>query len=111
MSIKHIEQEYDRICNDYKDMVESLHDLEELVDQNVVSQEKVDNIKQSLETIKANYMRWSWVMHLLNLPNKKEKQKKYNKQFQKRIDLNNSIKPEHWENMEALQNFKEKINS
>ena len=109
MSVKHIEQEYDRVCNDYKDMIESLHDLEDLVSQNIVSQEKVDNIKESLETIKNNYMRWSWVMHLLNLPNRKNKQKKYNKQFSKRIELNNSIKSEHIENIDALNSFKDKV--
>ena len=111
MSVKHIEQEYDRICNDYKEMVESLHDLEDLVSQNVVSQEKVDNIKESLEIIKANYMRWSWVMHLLNLPNNKKKQKKYNKQFSKRIELNNSMVSEHQENIDALKQFEDKIRS
>lgn len=90
-------------------MIESLHDLEDLVSQNIVSQEKVDNIKESLETIKTNYMRWSWIMHLLNLPNRKNKQKKYNKQFSKRIELNNSIKSEHIENIDALNSFKDKV--
>lgn len=111
MSIKHIREEYNRIVLDYLEMLDTVHELEEAVSNSVVSQEKLDEVKQSVEIVKANYMRWNWVMHLLDLPNKPQKQKKFNKQFKQRIDDNKKITSEHEENLEAIANFKNKINS
>lgn len=111
MSVKHIRKEFQRICGDYKEMLDTVHELEQAVSDNIVSQEKLDEVKQSLETIKTNYMRWSWIIHLLDLPNNKEKQKKYNRQFQNRIQTNDKLKTEEEEDREALSTFRDKINS
>lgn len=107
MSVKHIKKEYERICADYHEMLESIHELEELVSEKAISPERIDELKAPLETMKANYMRWSYVMHLLNMPNKKQKLDRYNKQHSY-IKMD---KTEHEEDMEAISQFKSGINS
>lgn len=105
MSVKHIKEEYQRICNDYTEMLDTVKELEIAVSENIVSQEQLDNIKESLDIIKTNYMRWQYIIFLLDKPNKKSKQKRYNKKYDK---LNKS---ESEENREALDQFKDKIKS
>lgn len=105
MSVKHIREQYQQITEDYMDMLDSVKELEQAVSEKVVSQEKLDNIKQQLEIIRTNYMRWQYVMFLLDKPNKKVKQKKYNKTYTK------MPKTEHEENKEALNKFKDNINN
>lgn len=81
MSVKHIKQEFNKICKDYHEMLEVLHDLEEAVSENVISEERFKELSAPIEVVKTNYLRWSYMMFLLDMPNKKSKQKKYKKQF------------------------------
>lgn len=112
MARRHVEEYFKQVCNDYRDMIEAVHDLEVAVSENAISPERFDEFKKQLEIIKANYMRWSYVMFLLDMPNKKDKAKKYEKQIlsQKRnkpqID-----KSELKEDKEALKQFKKEVNS
>lgn len=80
MSVKHIKQEFDKICKDYHEMLEVLHELEDAVSENVISEERFKELSAPIETVKNNYLRWSYMMYLLDLPNNKAKQRKYKKQ-------------------------------
>lgn len=77
MSVKHIKNEFDKICKDYHEMLEVLHELEDAVSENVISEERFKELSAPIETVKTNYLRWSYMMYLLDLPNNKNKQKKY----------------------------------
>jgi len=76
----------------------------------VISPEKFDELKAPIETVKTNWQRWSYVMFLLDQPNKKEKIKKYQQQNKKIIE-NLIPKSEREENKEAIEEFKEGIKS
>ena len=91
MAKKDVEKYYNDIANEYIEMLESLKEIEELAAQQVVSPEKVEEIKAMVEPLKNNYMTLSWVMFLLNQPNKKQKVARYKKQ-QKNVIL--KIDPE-----------------
>ena len=78
MSVKHIKEYYNSVCNDYHELVETLHELEEEASKNLVPPERVENLNKLVEPMKKNYETWSYVIYLLNQPNKKEKKKKYN---------------------------------
>lgn len=112
MSVKHVNEYYKKICNDYKNMVNTLVEMEEYVQQNIISPEKLDNIKESVEAMKSNYQRISWIMYLLNLPNKKEKRVKYERQnkcsFNELKDIA-SIDTIHMENQSYIDDIKNKI--
>lgn len=112
MSVKHVKEYYRKICNDYKEMVNTLAEMEEYVQQNIISPEKLDNIKESVEAMKINYQRISWIMYLLQIPNKKEKQRKYEKQYQKSFDeLSSTASTDiiHKENQSYIADIKNKI--
>lgn len=72
MSKKHVEEYYDQICQDYHDMIEALHDLEEEAMQGLISPQRVEETKEVIKPLKDNYMRISYIMYLLNKPSKLE---------------------------------------
>lgn len=85
MSIKHVKSYYNGVCEDYHEMINLLHELEEEAQTTVVPPEKIENLKEIIKPLKDNYERWSWMIFLLNQPNKKEKKKKYERQNEKLI--------------------------
>jgi len=75
MSVKDVNEYYDKLGVDYLEMMAALKDLEEECGKGLISPDKVDQFKKMLEPIKINYSRISYIMYLLNKPNKKEKQR------------------------------------
>lgn len=86
MSRKHVDEYYNQICEQYKELLENSKDLEKAVKEGMVSPDFLENYKKIIEPIKANYERWSYMIFLLNQPNKKEKKRKYLKQREKEIE-------------------------
>lgn len=86
MSVRDVKLYYAQVCDQYNEMIQNLKELEEYVTKNMVEPERLDQFKQTLEPIKDNYLTLSYVMFLLNKPNKKEKQCKYIKQHKKELD-------------------------
>lgn len=88
MSVKHVKEYYLKVTNDYHEMNKILEELEKcLTEERAVEATKnIDMIRQQVSQLKENYLRLSYVMFLLNMPNKKEKQRKYAKQERKRVE-------------------------
>lgn len=108
MSVKHIQKYYSEICNQYHAMIEELHDFEKEAETGLFEPERLDMIKQSIQPLKDNYERWSYMMFLLHQPNKKEKQKKYQKQNQQLIATmkkSNSVDAIIEENNQVIKNL------
>lgn len=106
MSVKHIKEYYEKVCEDYHTMIETLHELEEEASKNLVPPERVENLQKLVKPMKDNYERWSYMIYLLNLPNKKEKRKKYEKQFksaQERFGKNNDLEAIKKENKDCIE--------
>ena len=99
MSVKHIKEYYNKICEDYHEMINTLHELEEEASKNLVPPEQVENLNNLIKPMKDNYERWSYMIFLLNMPNKKEKKKVYNRQFKDVVD-----RFEKDNDLKALQN-------
>lgn len=109
MSKKHVEQYYEEVCAQYKEMLENIHDFEELAQNNIISPERLEEYNKNIITLKTNWERISYIMFLLNKPNKKEKQKKYERQNQKLLnglDKNNSPESVLEENRKVIENQK-----
>lgn len=114
MSVKHIKEYYEKISNDYAEMLDVVHELEEEVSNNIISQEKLDEIVKSVEQLKDNYMRWSYMMYLLNMPNKKDKKKVYEKRLEKamkNIPKKYSTEATLKENRENITEFRKNIHN
>lgn len=114
MSVKHIKKYYEQISNDYVEMLDAFHELEDLVAQQILSQEKLDETTKVINNLKENYMRWSYMMYLLNLPNNKEKKKSYEKRFSKQLDKipkKDRIENVLQENKASISDLKKGINN
>ena len=110
MSVKHIKAYYEEICDQYHEMVENLRDFEKECEQNIVSPERIEQLKQMIVPLKTNYERISYIIFLLNQPDKKDKQKKYQKQnakLLKAIDKMNTLEGVKAENKDVLKKMRE----
>lgn len=110
LSYKHVKAEYEQQRKDYKELLDNLQEMESMFEKEMISPEQLDSYKKYIEPIKNNYMRWEWFMFLLNKPNRKEKEQKYNKQFKKYLDKVKDIPTEHNENIGNIEKLKEEIN-
>jgi len=111
MSIKHVKEYYNKINDDFDEMIETLHEMEQAATEGIVSPERLDSIKQMVEPMKLNKARWDYMMFLLNLPNKKAKKDYYIKHNGKIVENINMISmQEHEENQECIKNLSEQIN-
>ena len=97
MSKKHVEEYYEVISNQYIEMLNSLKDMENECIKGLLDPDKLEQIKKLIEPLKENYMRISYIMFLLNKPNRKAKEKRYEQQNKKL--LNNFSKKDTLENI------------
>lgn len=102
MSKKDVEKYYNQITNDYKELVDSLKELEELAAQDIVNPDKVEDLRKAVEPLKNNYLRISYIMYLLNMPNRKEKKARYTKQQTKLLKSIEQDQTEHEENKNVI---------
>lgn len=111
MSKKHVEEYYIKMASDYTEMKNVLQQLQDSVtEQNAgVYAMQISTIKEQVKLLEANYKRLSYIMFLLNMPNKKKKESGYEKREHKKLD---SIPEEHREyavekeNGDILENIK-----
>ena len=75
MSKRHVEDYFNKVADQYKEMLNELKDFEKECSDGLVEPEIFDNYKKIIEPLKNNYMTWSYVMYLLDLPNREKKVK------------------------------------
>lgn len=110
MSVKAVKKYYDQICDQYFEMVQDIRDFEEEAEKGLIEPERVERLREQIEPIKNNYERWAYMMFLLNQPQRKSKQKKYEQQNRKllnSLDKNNSLSAVLKENDESRKHIGE----
>lgn len=110
MSVKAVKRYYDQICDQYKEMLENIKDLEKEAAEGLVEPERIERLKEQIVPIKQNYERWSYMMFLLNEPNRQQKKASYakrNKAFLAKLNSENSLTSVLDENKEALKHIGE----
>ena len=108
MSVKAVKKYYEQICDQYCEMLQDIRDFEEEAAKGLIEPERVDRLKEQIAPIKQNYERWSYMMFLLNQPQRKSKQKRYedqNRRLLRSLDKKNSIEATIKENIEARKNI------
>lgn len=111
MAIKHIINYYNEICDQYQQMIDEIKEFEEEAKKGLIEPERLDKIKEDIAPMKDNYQRWSYMMYLLNLPTRKEKQKRYerqNKKFLKAISDTNKVDAIIEENNKSIESINSK---
>lgn len=86
MSVKDVKNYYDEVSQQYQDMLPEIHDFEELAMNNMFEPERLDAIMQTIQPLMRNYEMISYVMFLLNKPNKKKKHKKYENMMRSKVN-------------------------
>ena len=61
MSVKDVREYYDKISEDYHELVLTLKELEEEYNNNLVSPEALENLKKQIEPIKTNFRTISYI--------------------------------------------------
>lgn len=92
MSVKDVKKYYEEVANQYAEMLEELKDFSELAEKNMYEPERIDMIKESMQPLIRNYEVLSYIMFLLNMPNRDAKRKGYERRNEK---LLGSIKSEN----------------
>lgn len=105
MSVKDVKDYYDKIANDYHELVLTLKELEEEYNNNLVSPEALENLKKQIEPIKTNFRTISYIIYLLNKPVKKEKQGRYQKQNKKLLENSRTLEEVRKENKTIINNI------
>lgn len=109
MAVKDLRDYYNKVCNDYKEMLDEIKIFEKEVEQKIVSPEAIDNMKKIIEPLLANYQQISYIMYLLNMPNKNAKKEKYRNQQKKLIkdiDKENTTEAKLETNKKVLERLK-----
>jgi ribosome recycling factor len=86
MSVKHIKEYYEEVSAQYHELLNELKDFEKEAQEGMIEPERLDMIKENIKPLTNNYQTLSWIMFLLNKPNKKQKHKTYERQNQKRLN-------------------------
>lgn len=109
MSKKHVDEYFNKIASQYKDMLNEIHDFEIECSRGLIDPERVELVKKSVEPLMNNYMRWSYMMYLLNLPNRQHKKNKFerlNKKYVTNIKDESTLK----ENSDVIDKLKSQNN-
>lgn len=113
MAIIDVKQYYYELLMQYLEMKEDIKDFEEALSAGYITEDKLDEVKKDIFIVKENLDRLSYVMHLLNLPKRKEKQKKYkqqNSKLEKYFEENKATsKYVIDENTNVLKHFKDAV--
>jgi hypothetical protein len=111
MAVKHIVEYYNIVAKQYNDLLAELRDFEKEAQDGLIEPERLDQIKNNIQPLKNNYMTLSYIMFLLNMPNRDSKQRAYktrNKKFLQNIPNKNTKEGIIKENNNVLRTFTNK---
>lgn len=111
MAKKDVEEYYSKVCSDYYEMLQTLTDMEDAFNQNMVSEEQLNQVKEMIKPVKDNYMTLSWVIYLLNKPTRKSKYDAYDRRmtkFKSDKDINRDMQHVLQENSDTIESLKNK---
>ena len=87
MSMKHFTEYYNDLLQNYNEMLDGLRELETACSTGMVEPERVEKYMKTLQPIKDSFLTVQYIKYLIDKPNKKSKQKKYDRQFSNKIDI------------------------
>ena len=109
MSVKAVKEYYDQVCNQYAEMLENLRDLEQSLADGMIEPERITRLEEQIRPLRDNYERWSYMMFLLNQPERKQKHAGYakrNKKLISSLSYSNSIDATLNENKNVIENIR-----
>ena len=87
MAIRHVREYYERMVSDYVEMKRVLEEMEKLSEEKAsIALSNIEQIREQVKILEANYKRLSYIMFLLNQPNKESKKQRYLNREKKKLD-------------------------
>lgn len=112
MAVKDVRDYYERMTSDYMEMKRVLTEMEKMSEEGASSALKnIDNIREQVKVLEANYNRLSYIIFLLDEPKRPEKKGRYRKIEKKRLnkipenDRKDGVIKENQEIIHNLQSF------
>jgi hypothetical protein len=86
MAVKHVKDYLYTIQQQYIEMKADLADMEEALKAGFITEDKLATVKENVEILETNYNRIAYINYLLDMPARKAKEPKYNKQNKKQLE-------------------------
>jgi len=80
MAVRDIKEYFYKIQDQYLEMKADLADFDQALKDGHITEDQLQAAKDEVLVIEQNYTRLAYVLYLLELPNRKSKQARYNKQ-------------------------------
>lgn len=113
MAIKHFNNYFYTMLNQYCEEKENLKDFEEAFKAGYITEDKLTSIKDDFERLEANFERVKYLKFLLDMPNRDSKKSRYEKQHKDDISRFKAAKATladvELENNQLSQTINEKI--
>ena len=113
MAIKQVKEYYKGVEKLYFELVNSLKEMEKEFEKGNVTEEELNKLLIPVNNIKDNYLRLTYILHLLYEPKRRNKVNKYNKQNKDlmKVFTDNHITKEQdlEESNNALSEFKKNL--
>lgn len=106
MSKRDFDIYFQKVANNYHEMMLELNDMSKEFEEGVVSPEVYEQMKRTIEPIKRNYETLNYVDYLLNKPVRKQKQATYERQSKKQLKECRVEKEVLDENRKSLEELK-----
>lgn len=76
MAVKDVKNYYYQVSSQYLKMKATLEEFNEEFKKGNITEDRLENVKGLVDAMEQNYNRVSYIMHLLELPNRPEKKEK-----------------------------------
>lgn len=113
MAVRHIKEYYEKMADQYMEMQDNIKEIEKDLANGLVEPEFLERLQEQIKPLKDNYLTLSYIMFLLNQPNRDSKVKKYeqqNKKLLSSIPFENTKEGKISQNDETNKNLKNLIN-
>lgn len=110
MAVKDVREYFYNMLAQYLEEKQNLADFEDALKAGLITEDQMQEALDTVSALETNYHRLVYIMYLLDMPNRKDKKRRYVKQYQPIMDelamLGADIESVKKENTDALIHFK-----
>lgn len=85
MARKHFDDYYNKIYKQYTELQKALAEMSAEVDQGMMSPERLEQLKRTINPVKSSFESLSYIRYLLDKPTRKSKHSQYERRSKKLI--------------------------
>lgn len=113
MAVKDVKNYYYTMLSQYLEEKQNLEDFAIALKDGHITEEQMAEAMEVVAELEKNYHRLAYIMHLLDIPNRKDKRKRFMKQFEPIVAeferLGADMPSVELENADVLAHFKAKL--